>query len=93
MARKYDQFDSPRLAATRFVAQRGLLKAVVWSNTRAPASSFAPASTASTAASSETMTWIRSASFTASAASATGMAPVSASAFARSGVRFHTRTS
>ena len=34
MARKYDQFDSPGLAATRFVAQRGLLKAVVWSNTR-----------------------------------------------------------
>ena len=34
MARKYDQFSSPGLAATRFVAQRGLLKAVVWSNTR-----------------------------------------------------------
>jgi len=34
MPRKYDQFDSPSLAATRFVAQRGLLKAVVWSNTR-----------------------------------------------------------
>ena len=34
MPRKYDQFSSPGLAATRFVAQRGLLKAVVWSNTR-----------------------------------------------------------
>ena len=34
MPRKYDQFSSPALAATRFVAQRGLLKAVVWSNTR-----------------------------------------------------------
>jgi 1-acyl-sn-glycerol-3-phosphate acyltransferase len=34
MARKYDQFSSPGLAAIRFVAQRGLLKAVVWSTTR-----------------------------------------------------------
>ncbi|CAN5264074.1 N/A [soil metagenome] len=34
MARKYDQFSSPGLAATRFVAQRGLLKAVVWGSTR-----------------------------------------------------------
>jgi 1-acyl-sn-glycerol-3-phosphate acyltransferase len=34
MARKYDQFSSPGLAATRFVAQRGLLKAVVWGSTQ-----------------------------------------------------------
>jgi 1-acyl-sn-glycerol-3-phosphate acyltransferase len=32
--RKRDQFDSRALAAVRFVAQRGLLKGVVWSNAR-----------------------------------------------------------
>lgn len=31
MARRHDQFDSRSLAAVRFVAQRGLLKGVVWS--------------------------------------------------------------
>jgi 1-acyl-sn-glycerol-3-phosphate acyltransferase len=33
MARRRDQFDSRSLAALRFVAQRGLLKGVVWSST------------------------------------------------------------
>lgn len=34
MSRKYDQFTSPGLASIRYVAQRGLLKPLVWSITR-----------------------------------------------------------